>query len=151
MEHEEAKDLFSDYLDGELDAERAAALQEHLQGCDVCRAELERLRQTVRSLSGLHTLPPPAEFVSRVEQTIRRRSRGRFFAPEGVLSRFPFEWISLAVILFVALAIYLFSALDWKVSPPRDAAADAAHPAAGRAADARAAGDAGAARTPPAR
>jgi anti-sigma factor RsiW len=120
MDHEEARDLFSDHLDGELGEERAEALKEHLDGCAECREELERLRQTMRVVSGLHRLPPPGEFVDRVEQKIRRRSRGRFYGPESALSRFPFEWISLAIILFVALAIYLFSVLDWKVTPPEE-------------------------------
>ncbi len=116
MDHDQAKALLSDFLEDELDAVRTAALGEHLDGCEACRAELESLRETMRSLSGLHRIDAPDEFVSKVERTIRRRSRGRFFGPESLLARLPFEWISFAIILAL-LAVYLWTVLDQQVRP----------------------------------
>lgn len=48
------------YMDGELKGRRLHQVEEHLAGCDVCRAELESLR----NLSAvLHEIPTP-EFIS---------------------------------------------------------------------------------------
>ena len=106
MDHEAAQELFSDYLEGTLAEAERGQLAAHLEGCADCRAELEALRTTLRSLSGLRSLPPPENFVRKVEQRIARRSRGRFFGQERVLMRIPFEWISFVIIILM-LAVYM--------------------------------------------
>ena len=113
MDHQQARELFSDFLEGDLPAERAAALRAHLDGCEACREEIEILRTTLQSLSGLHDLPAPAQFTSRVEHTIRRRSRGRFFGDQPLWGRFPFEWVSF-VIIVALLVLYLFMMFERK-------------------------------------
>jgi anti-sigma factor RsiW len=106
MDHQAAQELFSDYLEGTLPEAEREALAAHLEGCADCRAELESLRQMLRSLSGLRPLPPPENFTRKVEQRIARRSRGRFFGHERVLMRLPFEWISFVIIILM-LAVYM--------------------------------------------
>ena len=108
MDHEEAQINFSDYLEGELSAQEQARLKEHLEGCPECQAELEDLRLTLSSLSGMRRVPPPPDFLGRVQQRIRRRSRGRFFTPERLLNRLPFEWISF-IIIMIMLGVYMYS------------------------------------------
>jgi len=120
MDHQQATERFSAYLDGELPDGERKALSEHLQGCDSCRQDLERLRSTLRSLSGLHSLPPPPEFAHKVERRIHRRSRGRFFGVEPLLSRVPFEWISFIIIIFL-LAMYFILVVDRPQVSPNDA------------------------------
>jgi anti-sigma factor RsiW len=110
MDHQAAQELFSDYLEGELSPQEQQELSAHLQECESCRAELEDLRKTMSSLSGLMTLPPPEGFVSKVQQKIRKRSRGRFFTPERLLMRVPFEWISFIIIMLM-LAMYMIMML----------------------------------------
>jgi hypothetical protein len=56
-DREGLRERLSAYLDGELEAGDAAALERHLRGCAECRAELAALRE-VRSL--LSALPQPA-------------------------------------------------------------------------------------------
>jgi len=113
MEHKDATEQFSDFLEGSLSAEKEKALLAHLDGCKECRAELDSLRETLNSLSGLKRLPPPNEFANRVASTIHRRSRGRFFGDEPFFNRVPFEWISFVVIVLLLVA-YLFMTLDLK-------------------------------------
>ncbi|MCC6748071.1 MAG: zf-HC2 domain-containing protein [Deltaproteobacteria bacterium] len=127
MDHQRANELFSEYLEGELPPEEKQAVEEHLAGCDTCRAELEAFRTTLRGLSGLHTLPPPTDFAHQVEQRIHRRSRGRFFGDDRTLSRIPFEWLSFALIVFV-LAMYVLLMLDSKkvATPPKGGSGPAA-------------------------
>ena len=108
MDHEAAKDLFSDYLDGELPPEELAELEAHLAHCASCREELEEFRNTLSSLAGLAQVEVPPEFVTKVQQRIRTRSRGRFFSPENLLTRIPFEWISFFLIMLM-LALYFMA------------------------------------------
>jgi predicted anti-sigma-YlaC factor YlaD len=107
MEHQSAKELLSQYLDHELDDEQTRALSTHLESCPSCREELDALKKTLSSLAGLSTLKPPEEFVSKVQQRIRRRSRGRFFTPENLLMRVPFEWISFVIIILMLLMYFM--------------------------------------------
>lgn len=116
MDHDLAKTLFSDYLEGELAPEQAAELEEHLSGCADCAAELEALRGTLNTLATLRRVPPPPEFVSQVQQRIRKRSRGRFFTPEKLLTRIPFEWISFVLIILM-LALYMMSMIPQVKGP----------------------------------
>ncbi len=126
MKHEEAQANFSDFLEGELSPQEVAELQAHLEGCATCADELEELRQTLSSLSGLKRVPPPPGFLGKVQQRIRKRSRGRFFEPDKLLNRIPFEWISFIIIL-IMLVVYMYTIQTavTDVSPAEKPGADA--------------------------
>lgn len=120
MDHRAVQERLSEYLDGELSPREEAEVRAHLDGCESCRAEEEALRRMLGQLSGLKRLPPPPDFLGKVQQRIRRRSRGRFFAPENLLQRLPFEWISFVIILLM-LMLYMFhmlSAVEVKPQTP---------------------------------
>jgi anti-sigma factor RsiW len=121
MDHETAKELFSEYLDGELDAAQKRDLESHLQGCDDCQQELESLRVVMSTLAGLSPAEPPKDFARKVQHTIRRRSKGRFFSAEGLLRRIPFEWISFVIILLMLVMYYMVvQSAQVKPSPDPD-------------------------------
>jgi anti-sigma factor RsiW len=106
MDHQQASNAFSDYVDGTLPASEKAELEKHLGACIQCRTELAGYRRTVGSLKRLkQTASAPESFLPDVQQQIFRRSRGRFFKQRWKLfGRIPFEWVSLAMI--VAMLIY---------------------------------------------
>lgn len=53
--------LFNDYLDNESSQAERARLDEHLSGCDGCRAFLEQLRTSLRVVRRLAAVDvPPA-------------------------------------------------------------------------------------------
>src|SRR5437879_1472742 len=54
-------DRLSEYLDGELGAAEAAALEAHLPACADCRAALGELRRVVARAQGLEDRPPAAD------------------------------------------------------------------------------------------
>ena len=109
MDHGQAQDSFSDYLDGTLPERTRADVDQHLAICIQCRTELEGLRRTVGSLGKLKR-PAPASFLPDIKQQIYKRSRGRFFGPRWKLfGRIPFEWISLATI--IAMLVYYLAML----------------------------------------
>jgi hypothetical protein len=119
MDRARAQELYSEYLDGELDAETSRELEAFLAQDEQAAAELEKLRQTISTLSFMRTTAkPPAEFVSKVERRIRRRSRGRFFGnQQPLLMRLPFEWFSFIIILLL-LALYMTVVLEGRQVKP---------------------------------
>lgn len=64
------------------DAEGSNAARRHLEGCDACRAELERLHQRVAALKALPALRPPRDRwpVVRAMVGAARRRRRRMVA-----------------------------------------------------------------------
>lgn len=104
MDHQNASDLFSDYLDGTLTGAPKHDLEQHLGVCIQCRTELEGFRRALGSLGKLKK-HAPASFLPSIQNQIFTRSRGRFFGRRWKLfGRIPFEWVSLAMI--VAMLIY---------------------------------------------
>ena len=54
-------ELMTDYLDGALSPVERARFEEHIAGCDGCRAYLQQLRTTRRVLGRLADEPVPAD------------------------------------------------------------------------------------------
>jgi anti-sigma factor RsiW len=109
MDHAQAQEQFSDFVDGSLPAREKAALEQHLAACIQCRTELESFRRAVGSLGKLKQ-GAPASFLPNIHEQINKRSRGRFFSKRWKLfGRIPFEWVSLATI--IAMLIYYIAML----------------------------------------
>jgi hypothetical protein len=66
MNHEDAREQLSAYLDGELDAAARGALEARLAEDAELRAELDGLRRTVELVQSLPQRPAPAGFADRV-------------------------------------------------------------------------------------
>ena len=104
MDHAQAQDTFSDYVDGTLPPGQRTAVDQHLAACIQCRTELTGFRRTVGALGRLKQAAPPS-FLVDIKQQIYKRSRGRFFRPRWKLfGRIPFEWVSLGTI--IAMLVY---------------------------------------------
>lgn len=106
MDHQRAQELLSDYLDEELSGETLVELEQHLESCDECQAELESLRDTVSVLGGLKPAEPSPDFLQQVNQKLRRRSKSAFDFSFGLDRKIPFEAVSM-VLLGILLALYL--------------------------------------------
>ena len=102
MNHHRAGQLLSAYLDRELPAPEAAAVQEHLLDCATCRDVYADLRAAKGLLGALPLAEPPAEFWSEV------RAIGRHRAAPRAHWRFPIPlrpaWALAAVIVLAVLA-----------------------------------------------
>jgi predicted anti-sigma-YlaC factor YlaD len=105
-EHDSIQALFSAYHDQTLADEDRGRVDRHLNECAACRAEYDSLRRTLNALSGLHKMAAPETFEGQVEQTIHRRSAGRFFGRKAFGDRVPFELLA-AVALVVLVALYV--------------------------------------------
>ncbi len=72
MDHEQATELLSEYLESELAPEQAEAFERHLEGCQECRQTLAMLQQAMRAVSRLPEARAPAHFARRVQLRARR-------------------------------------------------------------------------------
>jgi anti-sigma factor RsiW len=97
---------FSDYLDGAMAANEKAAFEQKLAASEEAREAFDEFKQTIEAVSGLHKMSAPQDFETGVEQTIHRRSAGRFFGRKAFGDRVPFEVIAV-VALAVLLAVYV--------------------------------------------
>lgn len=92
--------MLSDYVDGTLSAADRIEVEAALAADPALRAEVDDLQAAVRDLRTLGRAPAPPELVQTVEDTIHRRSAGRFFARRTLGDRVPF-----GVLLFVAIIV----------------------------------------------
>jgi len=66
--HRQAREAFSEYLDGRLATEIAAWLEAHLQQCPPCRDELASVRAAVQLVRMMPQASAPRSFVLRLDQ-----------------------------------------------------------------------------------
>ncbi len=104
-ELEELEAQFSDYLDGAMASEQKRAFEAKLAESDEARRAFDGFKQTVEAVSGLHKMAAPQAFESEVEQTIHRRSAGKFFGRKAFGDRVPFELIAV-IALAAMLGLY---------------------------------------------
>lgn len=69
--HTEWTDQLSGFLDGDLDTEAFAAVEEHLAGCGPCRRVLEELEMVVSGAGALGGLEPPRDLWAGIAATLR--------------------------------------------------------------------------------
>ena len=71
----EITDLLADYLEGELPADTARALEIHLEGCPPCIAFVNTYRSTVNAARRIREVEIPPELHDRLLSFLQR-SRG---------------------------------------------------------------------------
>jgi anti-sigma factor RsiW len=93
MDHQRARGLLNDYLDGTLPADLAASLARHLDGCGGCRRELAGLRRVLAAAASLEESIEPARdlwpgLAAPIGETAARPRRAAAAAGRpGILAR----------------------------------------------------------------
>jgi predicted anti-sigma-YlaC factor YlaD len=119
VEHSRVRELFSDYLEGELADDLARELDSHLEGCEDCRKELQSLKQTVAAVSSLGPVQAPEGFTSKVHLRLRRRMRHRPEMASTLEHKIPYETICLIMLAILAalyIILYLMPLMDVDMS-----------------------------------
>jgi anti-sigma factor RsiW len=98
---------FSNYLDGAMSAEQRAAFENTLAESPEAKAAFDEFKRTVEAISGLHKMAAPQNFETGVEQTIHKRSAGKFFGRRAFGDRVPFELLAI-IAMAALLGIYLW-------------------------------------------
>src|SRR5215210_8438498 len=63
MKCDKAQEFFSDYIENTLDQPMSVALEAHLNGCELCSADVASLRSMWTVLDKVPQVEPPADFV----------------------------------------------------------------------------------------
>jgi hypothetical protein len=66
-----------EYLDGEAPPERVREIEDHLAGCDACRAYLASIEQAFRVLRDDEVPEPPPAYWAYFEKSVRQRIASR--------------------------------------------------------------------------
>ncbi|UCF82840.1 MAG: zf-HC2 domain-containing protein [Desulfobacteraceae bacterium] len=107
MECAKAKDLFSEYIDGTLDAQTKANINEHLLTCPLCKDELLSMKELVKELRSLESLKASDDFLEKLHERLEPRFSFRkilriLFVPGRI--KIPLEFATAT-----AMAILIFS------------------------------------------
>ena len=71
MKCRDVVELMTDYLEGALSAEDRARFEDHIAGCDGCRAYLEQLRVTKQAAGRLASEPVPESLQAELLNAFR--------------------------------------------------------------------------------
>ena len=142
MECSEFDDIADSYLDGELSAETKPEVLRHLEGCDICRRELDarrelraRLRAAFYGDASFNVRP---EFEERLRADLRSKALGQAEAHPALFGRMGGWPIAIAASLLLTLGIGFFTLQQRRSQQPAPVdvvAGGQAHPAADGKAD----------------
>src|SRR4051812_6133315 len=102
-EHDRIGALMADVVEGTATPAVHADVKAHVATCASCKAELEELRAARDALKSLPPAAAPPDLGKHVEESIHRRSAGRFFGKKAFGDRIPFG--ALLVVALVALVV----------------------------------------------
>ena len=74
---QEVVDLVTEYLEGALDDERRARLEDHLASCEACSTHLAQMRDTIAATGRLREEDVPDEVMNLLTRSFRDVVGGR--------------------------------------------------------------------------
>jgi hypothetical protein len=109
MECPNIRELLSDYMDGILDEEVKAKVEEHLLTCKGCKEELASLKALIEELGSLDSVDAPADFLENLHKRMEARSRfsrimRKLFFPWRI--KIPLELATAAAMAVLVIAIF---------------------------------------------
>ncbi|MCP4683355.1 MAG: hypothetical protein GY864_13575, partial [Desulfobacterales bacterium] len=109
MECTEAREYFSEYIDGLPDTEARERLEGHLLSCDRCREELASLKALISDVGALDPVHVPEDFLERLHDRMAPRFRfgrilGALFLPLKI--KIPLELATAAVMAVLVFSIW---------------------------------------------
>lgn len=111
MTRDEARELFGEHIEGELEAERRAELEALLAMDAELKGEYDELAAVLRETHALAKegdAPPADVFLDAVQTKLRVRSRGRFYRDRFATKSGAALWVPV-VVAIVMLAIVVIA------------------------------------------
>lgn len=100
-------ELFSEYYEGNLAPEKAAELEALIKDDARYAEAYADFKKTMEMLSGMHKMSAPMDFDKKVEDTIHRRSGGRFFGKRAFGERIPYELLAIIVMIVAGIVYWM--------------------------------------------
>ena len=100
-------DLFSEYYEESLPTDKQAELKKLINEDPQYKKAYADFEKTMELLSGMHKMSAPMDFEKKVEDTIRRRSDGRFFGRRAFGDRIPYEILAVLVMLLAGFVYWM--------------------------------------------
>jgi len=110
MQCEQAQNMFSQFVDDELTADDRLRVEEHLRGCDKCRAEVDAIRRISLMTQEFGLQPPPPGIWPAIEKELQQTTS----APRPLRPR---TKVSGLRILTTAAIIVIFAGVGWMFLP----------------------------------
>ena len=127
MTHEVIRHLLDDYITDELTEDARAPVAEHIASCEICRAEVESLRNILARASELpKAIEAPAGSWSNIRQAIERDTRAVESSHSGSSNNWRHLQRAAAVLLVAVLssgATFLYVTRDGRGTPSTRSAA----------------------------
>lgn len=103
MTHEVIRHLLDDYVSGDLTEDARVPVEEHIAGCEVCRAEVEGLGKIVTRAADLpKSIEPPGDAWISIRAAIERDNEALIDKDRGVGFVWRRPWAIAAGIILVA-------------------------------------------------
>lgn len=117
MTPDEVRERFSEAFEGDLDEQAKSAFDEALDSDSDLRAEYDDFVETLRMMGRIGQADEDVapDMVGRVQDRIRRRSRGRYYRDRFSRQRANPAWV---LPLLIAMMVLLFGALSWMLLDP---------------------------------
>jgi anti-sigma factor RsiW len=126
MTCDDVEPLADAYVDGELDLERALAVEAHVAGCAACAARLERTRVLARTLKAAPYLRAPEALVERLRTTRGAAAATTLPAqPDLTRPRQRRSWPSLISLASAAVVLLAVAGLLYRRAPGDEATVQA--------------------------
>lgn len=104
---DEIVERFSEYYEGNLDPEEAKEIEALIRDDEKVKKAYADFQTTMEMLSGMHKMSAPMDFEKKVEDTIHRRSGGRFFGKRAFGDRIPYEALAILVMIIAAIVYWM--------------------------------------------
>jgi hypothetical protein len=129
MKCDKAQEFFSDYIESTLDQPMVVALETHLNGCQVCSADVADLRSMWTVLDKVPQVEPPADFVwrttTRLQNEVLNRREAERAKPLPWWKRMTpaqaFSYVGVAALLVIGVAFPVTNKLNsgtWGIGWP---------------------------------
>ena len=108
MECARIKELLSEYIDGTLDAQARAVVENHVATCKSCKEELASLSALVEELGSLEPVKAPEDFLEKIHERMESRFGfdrivRKLFMPFGI--KIPLELAAAATIAILVISV----------------------------------------------
>lgn len=116
MKCSKAKKFINEYIDGDLDKEKAASLEKHLDDCPDCQQVLKDFQQIKQKAKGLAKMAPSGQTWFRIQARIREKTQVPIPEPRVRYLFFPAHLrfaVSAALLLLVAAGAFIIGSRIW--------------------------------------